>query len=160
VEANRSMPPCSVIPELVYDDVAEAVRWLTDAFGFQMRWTAGKHRAQLAVADGAVAVTEARRGTGYADQPDSVDYRAPQQGPVSHGVMVRVDEVDAHFARARAHGARILHAPTDYPYGERQYEVEDLGGHRWTFSQTIADVAPEEWGGTSAPLRPERPADA
>jgi len=35
----------------------------------------------------------------------------------------------------------------DYPYGERQYTVEDPGGHRWTFSQTIADVAPEKWGG-------------
>lgn len=47
------------------------------------------------------------------------------------------------------YAARILHPPTDYPYGERQYEVEDLAGHRWTFSQTIADVAPEEWGGES-----------
>jgi uncharacterized glyoxalase superfamily protein PhnB len=139
-----------VIPELVYDDVREAVRWLTETFDFKMRWTAGEHRAQLAFADGAVAVTEARSGTGYADQPDSVDYRAPREGPVSHGVMVRVDDVDRHFERAREHGAHILHAPTDYPYGERQYEVEDLGGHRWTFSQTIADVAPEEWGGTSA----------
>jgi len=51
---------------------------------------------------------------------------------------------------ARGCGARILHPPTNYPYGERQYEVEDVGGHRWTFSQTIADVAPEEWGGTSS----------
>jgi hypothetical protein len=39
----------------------------------------------------------------------------------------------------------------DYPYGERQYTAEDLGGHRWTFSQSIADVAPEEWGGLSDP---------
>jgi uncharacterized glyoxalase superfamily protein PhnB len=147
------MPPCSVIPELVYDDVREAVRWLTDTFGFRTRWTAGEHRAQLAIGDGGLAVTEARTGTGYADQPDAVDYRAPRDGAVSHGIMVRVDDVDTHFARARAHGARILHEPTDYPYGERQYEVEDLGGHRWTFSQTIADVAPEEWGGVSAPPR-------
>ena len=37
----------------------------------------------------------------------------------------------------------------DYEYGERQYETEDLAGHRWTFSQTLRDVAPEEWGGIS-----------
>jgi uncharacterized glyoxalase superfamily protein PhnB len=43
-----------------------------------------------------------------------------------------------------------VQAPADYPYGERQYTVEDPGGNRWTFSETIADVAPEEWGGASA----------
>ena len=51
--------------------------------------------------------------------------------------------------RARAHGARIVMEPNDFEYGERQYHAEDLAGHRWTFSQTLADVAPEEWGGQS-----------
>ncbi|MBO0844759.1 MAG: VOC family protein [Nocardioides sp.] len=69
--------------------------------------------------------------------------------PRSHAVMVKVDDVDAHHERARQDGAVILSAPTDYPYGERQYSVEDLAGHRWTFTQAIADLAPEEWGGTS-----------
>ena len=57
--------------------------------------------------------------------------------------MVRVGDVDAHHKRARKEGARILQPPADHPYGERQYTVEGLGGHVWTFSQTIADVAPE-----------------
>jgi uncharacterized glyoxalase superfamily protein PhnB len=47
---------------------------------------------------------------------------------------------------------RILRPPTDYPYGERQYTVEDFAGHTWTFSQSIADVSPETWGGTSGQL--------
>jgi uncharacterized glyoxalase superfamily protein PhnB len=144
------MPPCSLLPELVYEDVGEAVQWLCETFGFVKRWTAGNHRAQLAFGDGAIAVTEERVGTGYADQPDAVEYRAPRAGAVSHAVMVRVSDVDAHFAHARRRGARIIHVPTDYPYGERQYEVEDLGGHRWTFSETIGDVAPEAWGGSTA----------
>jgi len=42
-----------------------------------------------------------------------------------------------------------LAPPTDYPYGERQYSAEDLGGHRWTFSQSIADVDPASWGATN-----------
>jgi uncharacterized glyoxalase superfamily protein PhnB len=138
VLSNRSMPPCSVIPELVYEDVGEAVQWLCETFGFVTRWTAGDHRAQ------------ARSGTGYADQPDAVEYRALRGAVVTHAIMVRVPDVDAHFSHARERNARILHDPTDYPYGERQYEVEDLGGHRWTFSQTIAEVAPEHWGGMSA----------
>jgi uncharacterized glyoxalase superfamily protein PhnB len=52
--------------------------------------------------------------------------------------------------RAASHGAQIVQAPADYPYGDRQYTVEDLGGTRWTFSETIAVVAPEEWGGATA----------
>jgi uncharacterized glyoxalase superfamily protein PhnB len=61
---------------------------------------------------------------------------------------VRVDDVDAHYERTQAPGALILQPPTYFPYGERQYSVADPGGHVWTFSQTIADIAPEEWGGT------------
>jgi hypothetical protein len=38
-----------------------------------------------------------------------------------------------------------LKVPPDLPFGEQQYIVENLGGHRWTFSQSIADVAPEQW---------------
>ena len=36
--------------------------------------------------------------------------------------------------------------PTDFPYGERQYEAEDPAGHRWTFSETLADVDPGDVG--------------
>ncbi len=66
----------------------------------------------------------------------------------SHSLLVRVEDADAHHARAEEAGARIVSAPTDYPYGERQYTAEDLGGHRWTFSQTIFDADPVDWGGT------------
>jgi uncharacterized glyoxalase superfamily protein PhnB len=117
---------------------------------FEERWRAGEHRAQLAVDCGAIAIAEQRTGTGWADQPDATAFTAPIPGRVSHYVMVRVDDVDAHHEHARERGARILHPPTDYPYGELQDEVEDPAGHRWTFSQTIADVAPEDWGGTRA----------
>jgi uncharacterized glyoxalase superfamily protein PhnB len=52
-----------------------------------------------------------------------------------------------HPRRAVAHGARVVSTPTDFEYGERQFTVEDPAGHQWTFSETLADVAPEEWGG-------------
>jgi uncharacterized glyoxalase superfamily protein PhnB len=137
---NRSMPGSTVIPELVYPDVVAAVGWLCAAFGFSVRWRAGGHRAQLAVGDGCVIASE----------PDDV-FAAPGDGPYSHSVMVRVEDADAHHARAGEHGAVILQAPTDFPYGERQYAAADLAGHRWWFSQSIADVAPESWGGVSGP---------
>jgi uncharacterized glyoxalase superfamily protein PhnB len=61
--------------------------------------------------------------------------------------MVRVDDVDRHYAYAARCGAQIISPPADFPYGERQYTVEDLSGRRWTFSQSIADVDPQSWGG-------------
>jgi ribosomal-protein-serine acetyltransferase len=62
--------------------------------------------------------------------------------------MVRVEDIEAHYARAKQAGAEILHPPADYPYGERQYTARDPGGHVWVFSQSIADVDPGSWGGT------------
>jgi uncharacterized glyoxalase superfamily protein PhnB len=134
------MPASPVMAELVYPDVAAAVAWLADAFGLRVRWVAGDHRAQLAIGDAAVAVMAARDG-----------FRPPADDGVTGGVLVRVEDVDAHHDRARARGARVLAEPADQPYGERQYAAEDLAGHRWTFSQTVADVAPEDWGGTTGP---------
>lgn len=75
------------------------------------------------------------------------------EGSSGHGVLVRVDSIDAHHARAAAAGAEILSPPTTYPFGERQYSARDLGGHRWTFSETVDDIDPAEWSGV--PRTPE-----
>lgn len=138
--ANRSVPAATVIPVLGYEDVGEASAWLCDAFGFRERLRIGNHRAQLVYGDGAVIVTEWPGDAGSRPRPDEA----------SHAVHARVADVDRHHERASRHGARILNPPTDYPYGERQYTAEAPGGHRWTFSQSIADVAPETWGATIA----------
>ena len=129
---NRSMPASTVIPVLGYPDVGAAIDWLCSTFGFSLRLRIANHRAQLNVGDGAIVVTE-------------------QSGPVSkdsQSVMVRVENVDSHHDHAVQHGARVLDPPADYPFGERQYIVEDFAGHRWTFSQSIANVDPKDWGGT------------
>jgi PhnB protein len=133
---NRTMPPATVIPELTYDDVTEAIEWLCDRLGFVERWRAGDHRAQLSIGNGTVAITEPRTS---------------RVRPGPRNIMVRVRDAAAHCERARARGVTIVSEPRDYPYGERQYTAEDLGGHHWTFSESIADVAPEEWGGTTGP---------
>ena len=130
---NRTMPPATVFPVLVYDDVPEAIQWLCTAFGFAERWHADAHRAILEFRDGAVMLGD--RGERDAAETD--------------GVMVRVTDAVAHCAQARRAGARVIDGPRDFAYGERQYSAIDAGGHRWTFSQSIADRAPEEWGGTS-----------
>jgi uncharacterized glyoxalase superfamily protein PhnB len=68
---------------------------------------------------------------------------------MSHLIKVRVPDVDVAFARARDHGARVVEDVRTWEYGERSGVVEDLAGHRWELTQTVRDVAPEEWGGTT-----------
>lgn len=125
---------------LIYPDVRAAVTWLESAFGFQERVRIGHaHRAQLRVgSDGAVVVADVR-----------ANQVSPSNGLVTHLVKIRVADVDAAFARARNAGARVLEEPTTYEYGERSCVLEDLAGHRWELTQTVRDVEPEEWGGTT-----------
>ena len=139
---NRSSPGATVVPILVYEDVGKAIEWLCRTFGFRERLRAAGPggsvtHAQLEVAGGAVML--GRQGA---------EFRPPRPGEVSQFLHIHVEDVDQHFENARRCGARILKTPTDMPFGERQYTVEDLGGHRWTFSQSVADVAPEKWGAT------------
>ena len=134
--SNRSIPHATVIPVLAYPDVNQAAAWLCDAFGFSVRLRIGDHRVQLNVGDGAVIVRELRPNESNA------------QLGIGHSVMIRVEDADAHCERAQARGARITQQPQTQAYGERQYNAEDFAGRSWTFSQSLADRHPAEWGGT------------
>lgn len=143
--ANRSMPPGIIIPELVYSDVGAVVTWLCQTFGFKERLRIGNHRAQLVFGEASVIVV----GQSEDHIPATPDVAAvrPLSGELTHSLMVRVADVDQHYAHVKQSGARVLTAPETYQYGERQYTVIDPGGHRWTFTQSVADVDPEAWGG-------------
>jgi uncharacterized glyoxalase superfamily protein PhnB len=140
VPTNRSAPPATVTPVLIYPDVRAAVAWLESAFGFGERVRIGEgHRAQLRVGtDGAIVVADVRS-----------DQVAPSEGVVTHLIKVKVPAVDAAFARARNFGARVLEEPTTHEYGERSCLFEDLAGHRWELTETVRDVEPEKWGGVT-----------
>src|ERR1019366_4730672 len=137
--ANRSAPPGPIVPRLIYKDVAKAIDWLRGAFGFTERLRTSPepdgtiHHAQLAIGEGSVILT---------GQP------VARPNEFIQALMVHVDNVDEHFARAKQFGARILSPPDSKPFGERQYAAEDLEGHRWAFSESVADVQPEAWGAT------------
>ena len=109
--ANRSVPRCTVIPELAYPDVADASEWLCGAFGFTVRLRIADHRVQLNVGDGAIVVKDAGGAmpTGASGGP----------GDRSHSVMVRVDDVDGHCRQSTGFGARLVNPPQTYPFGER-----------------------------------------
>lgn len=132
MRSNRSMPQAQIIPELAYPDVTAAAEWLSKAFGFAVRLRIGNHRVQLQLGSGSVIL---RSGI---PEPE---------GAASHSVMVRVDNVDEHYAIAVSAGAKASGAPTTHPYGERQYGAQDPAGHWWVFSESVADVDPGTWGG-------------
>lgn len=137
---NRSAPPATVTPVLIYPDVRAAVAWLKGAFGFEERVRIGEaHRSQLRVgSDGSVVVADVRGAQ-----------VAPSEGVVTQLLKVRVPDVDAAFERARDFGARVLEEPQTFEYGERSCLLEDLAGHRWELTQSVRDVEPEEWGGVT-----------
>jgi uncharacterized glyoxalase superfamily protein PhnB len=140
VIVNRSAPRATVVPVLVYPNVEKAIDWLSRAFGFVERLRAPGPdgvigHAQLNVSDGAIMIG----GPGGPFLP-------PRTDDIPRYALIHVDDVDSHYERARRFGAEILQAPQDMPFGERQYMAVDLAGHRWAFSQSIADVAPEAWG--------------
>lgn len=138
---NRSLPPGAVVPFLLYNHVPRAIEWLCGAFGFTERLRTPPdpdgsiHLAQLNVDEGSVMLRT---------RPAAEQSLVAQ---AAHSILVRVEDVDGHCRHARDYGARILREPKDAEFGERQYTAEDLEGNQWTFSQSIADVAPEDWGG-------------
>src|SRR5437588_6807115 len=121
---NRSVPPCPVIPVLIYPDPSAAADWLSKAFGFTTRLRIANHRIQMKAGEGCFTIAEGNV------TPNN-----------SHIVQVRIEDAMGHCQRARQHGATILTEPKDQPYGERQYNAQDFHGHRWDFTETISDVA-------------------
>jgi uncharacterized glyoxalase superfamily protein PhnB len=139
---NRSVPTDTILPHVIYRDVAGALAWLTAAFGFIEHYRYGDpvSGAQMHLGEAWIMIASARPGRAS----------PAQVGHLTQSLTVFVDDVDAHFARAKSAHARIVEDLHETVYGERQYGVEDLEGHPWLFSQHARDVSPDEWGATIA----------
>jgi uncharacterized glyoxalase superfamily protein PhnB len=123
----------TVTPYLYYEDAAAAMDWLVIAFGFEERMRIEDDQGhvrhgELQLGDGLVMVGEP--GAGY-ENPNK------RGGRATAGVNVYVDDVDAHFERAKAAGAKINEEPADQDFGDRRYIAEDLEGHDWFFAQRL-----------------------
>ena len=131
-----------IVPMIAYEDAAAAIDWLQRAFGF--------HEVErITEKDGTITHAEMEFGDGriFLATPTR-DYQSPRHHRevcpaarkwssvpwVIDGLLVHVDDVDAHFAKAKAAGATILSSPETGPPG-RRYRAEDPEGHRWMFIQ-------------------------
>jgi uncharacterized glyoxalase superfamily protein PhnB len=127
-------PTPAIVPILVYQDIEAGHDFLVGTFGLT---SGGLHRLD----DGTVVHGEVRNG----DAPiwlhrvtAESEMDSPRQATASHGgLSVRVPDVDAHYARLKGAGAHLESAPTDQPYGLREYGARDLENHRWWFSSPL-----------------------
>lgn len=125
----------AVIPILVYDDIEAAHDFLVGTFGFA---SGGLHRTE----DGTVVHGEVRIGDAVVwlhAVAEEHQMTTPRGSTQSHGGLeVIVEDVDAHYARSKAAGARIDRAPANQPYGLREYGARDPENHRWWFSSPLS----------------------
>jgi uncharacterized glyoxalase superfamily protein PhnB len=117
-----------IVPLLVYRDIRGAHDFLVEAFGFEsggVESNADGHPMHAEVRAGAAAI--------WLHRVTEEHGLAPARA-ASSGLVVYVDDVDAHYARAKACGAHIDAEPRDMPYGQREYGARDTEGHRWWFA--------------------------
>jgi len=131
----------AVIPMIAYEHGPAAMDWLIKAFGSRER--------DRRVKDGRLTHGELDTGGGVVMlATPSLHYRGPKRHReecevarswhdvpyIIDGVLVYVDDIDAHFARARAAGATIL-SPVEQGGDGKRYRAEDIEGHRWMFME-------------------------
>jgi len=139
---NRSVPTDTILPHIVYEDVAGAIVWLTKTFGFIEHYRYGDpiSGAQMFLGNVHIMLRRARSGEA---SPAKI-------GQQTQSLTIFVNDVKAHFQRAKSVGANIVEELHETIYGERQYGVVDIEGHPWILSQHARDVSPDEWGATIA----------
>jgi PhnB protein len=123
-----------ITPYLLYEDGEAAIEFLSGAFGFREvdRTTggAGGLHAELEVSPGG--------GRIYLGQPPA-GFENPAKVGRTSLLYVVVEDVDAHYERARGAGAAIVEEPNDLPHGHRRYGCADPQGHEWYFAQILGD---------------------
>jgi uncharacterized glyoxalase superfamily protein PhnB len=138
---NRSVPADVLLPHIVYQEVENAIAWLSTAFGFVEHYRYGAPGepaggAQMHLGDAWIMLRRARPGSA---SPAQLGYE-------TQSLTVFVDDVEAHYRQTKAAGAKIVEEPHETEYGEFQYGATDFDGHHWLFSQHARDISPEAWG--------------
>ena len=129
--AKQTLP--NIFPGFRYDDAPAAIEWLVKAFGF-------KEQMVVRMPDGSIAHAQLNLGPGiimlgsYREEPGN------PWSTVRQGTYVYVEDIDAHYKRAKLAGAAILRDLQDTPYNSREYSVRDLEGFVWTFGTYCPEV--------------------
>ena len=128
-----------VTPHLFYDDVGAAVDWLSNAFGFPVRLRMTDDKGMVVHGELEIG-PESLVMLGLTEENPAWTSPKTFDGKISQRLYIFVDDVDAHYARAKAAGAIIHRDIDDQFWGDRCYECIDPEGHRWKFATHIFDV--------------------
>ena len=71
-------------------------------------------------------------------------YSPAEVGHATVMINVDVQDIDAHYARAKAEGASITLPIEDAFWGYRRYEADDLEGHHWQFQEPLDQIEGHE----------------
>ncbi len=138
---NRSVPVDTVLPHITYQNVAEASAWLTKVFGFTEHYRYGE-------SDDQVSGAQMHLGNAWImlQRANQRCATPAQLGAGTQSLTIFIEDVESHFERAKAAGAKIVEDLNEPVYGEFQYGAEDLDGHHWLFSRHARNVSPADWG--------------
>ena len=141
---NTTVAFKGVTPYLYYEDAGAMLDWLSRVFGFQERSRFVDNDGVVRQAEMLVGDNElwfSGQGPGYWEGKG----RRPDQLTI-----VWVDDVDAHYERARAAGVEA-EPPKDQTYDVRSYHVTDPEGYQWGFMNRLGtgyvQTIPTEKGG-------------
>ncbi len=128
-----------IIPYVYYEDAGPAIEFMEKAFGFTIESAFRSPEddrvlhAQVRTGSGVIWVGPGMEPFGTRGPPDP-DF-------ISTMIYVFVDDVDAHYRRAKSAGAQIRSELHVHFGGNRQYTASDPGGQRWTFAQPVDEAA-------------------
>lgn len=140
------MPRATATPALIYQDMERAIEWLRHTFDFKVEWHLPGHGALLSLGDGEVFVRPPRQAKAVAGEVEALGGGAACRGSILWRLQGDPPDLEILHQRAVRAGVQVLREPTEEVYGELQFVVSDPEGHHWTFSTTIRDVHPREWG--------------
>jgi uncharacterized glyoxalase superfamily protein PhnB len=138
---NRSVPTSTLLAHICYRDIADACNWLSRVFGFTEYYRYGQPLSGIQMYIGDAHIMLSGPAEDRSETPAKLGYGTQM-------LTVVVPDVRAHYANTKRHGATIWEELQETIYGELQYGVTDLDGHRWLFSQHARDVDPASWGAT------------
>lgn len=125
-----------------YVDPKSALRWLEQAFGFEVAMLIEDDQGNLAHSEMRFGDAVVMIGNEW-----SADHKSPRSigGKNTQTVHIQITtDIDAHCERARAAGAEIMMEPETQFYGDRTYRCRDPEGHIWTVAQTVETVTREQ----------------
>lgn len=134
---NRTTGP-TIYPCLGYRDAGRAIRWLSEAFGFEQRMVHPGEDREVAHAELTLGPGILMLGSASDDMPEvNTDAFSsggePDFSRIPFALYLAIEDVDAHCERARAAGAEIVREPVDTDYGSREYSCRDIEGNVWSF---------------------------